>query len=79
MGEGAGVLVLEDAAGARARGARVLGHVLGYGAGSDAHHVTAPPPDGAPAAHAVSLALADAGAVPEDLCYLNAHGTGTPR
>ncbi|MEU7316927.1 beta-ketoacyl-[acyl-carrier-protein] synthase family protein [Streptomyces sp. NPDC007083] len=78
MGEGAGVLVLEDAAGARARGARVLGHVRGYGAGSDAHHVTAPPPDGAPAAHAVSLALADAGAVSGDLCYVNAHGTGTP-
>ena len=77
MGEGAGVLVLESVAGARARGARILGLVLGYGASSDGHHLTAPAPDGAPAAAAVRRALSDAGVTPDDVCYLNAHGTGT--
>jgi 3-oxoacyl-[acyl-carrier-protein] synthase II len=77
MGEGAGVLVLESVEGARARGATILGLVLGYGATSDAHHITAPPPDGLPAAQCVRRALADADVTPEDLCYVNAHGTGT--
>ncbi|WP_441250870.1 beta-ketoacyl-[acyl-carrier-protein] synthase family protein [Kitasatospora sp. McL0602] len=77
IGEGAGVLVLETAAGAARRGAPVLGRVLGYGASSDAHHLTAPDPTGAPAAAAVTRALADAGATPEQLAYLNTHGTGT--
>ncbi|WP_129294117.1 beta-ketoacyl-[acyl-carrier-protein] synthase family protein [Streptomyces lydicus] len=77
MGEGAGVLVLESAEGARARGAPVLGLVLGYGATTDAHHLTAPPPDGLPAAQCVRRALTDADVLPGDLCYINAHGTGT--
>ncbi|MEU4895757.1 beta-ketoacyl-ACP synthase II [Streptomyces sp. NPDC044780] len=77
LGEGAGILVLEGADGARARGATVLAELAGYGASSDAHHLTAPDPDGVGAARAVSLALADAGIAPGDLDYINAHGTGT--
>ncbi len=77
IGEGAGILVLETEAGAAARGATVLGEVLGYGATCDAHHLTAPDPTGEPAARAVTLALEAAGVTPEDLGYLNAHGTGT--
>ncbi len=61
MGEGAGVLVLEEARRAAARGAEPLGEVLGYGATSDAYHLTAPEPDGREAARAIGLALADAG------------------
>jgi 3-oxoacyl-[acyl-carrier-protein] synthase II len=78
MGEGAGVLVLEDAAGAEARGARVLGEVLGYAATADAHHLTAPEPDGRGAADAIRRALSDAGLEPADVDYVNAHGTSTP-
>ncbi|MET9294676.1 beta-ketoacyl-[acyl-carrier-protein] synthase family protein [Streptomyces sp. NPDC003077] len=78
MGEGAGILVLESVEGARARGAEILGLIHGYGASSDAHHLTAPAPDGTAAAHAIRRALADAGRAPEDLRYINAHGTGTP-
>ena len=78
MGEGAGVLVLEDAAKARARGARILATVRGYAATSDAHHLTAPRADGAGAADAIAGALADAGLVPDDVDYVNAHGTSTP-
>jgi 3-oxoacyl-[acyl-carrier-protein] synthase II len=78
MGEGAGVLVLEDAELARERGARVLGEVLGYAATSDAHHLTAPDPTGESAALAITRALADADLSPEDLDYVNAHGTSTP-
>ncbi|MFE0642591.1 beta-ketoacyl-[acyl-carrier-protein] synthase family protein [Streptomyces sp. NPDC058877] len=77
IGEGAGVLVLETAAGAARRGAEVLGVVRGYGATSDAHHVTAPDPSGEPAGRAVALALREAGAAPGELAYVNAHGTGT--
>ena len=78
MGEGAGILVLEEAEAAKRRGAPVLGEVLGYGATSDAHHLTAPEPSGREAARAIELALADAGISAEDVDYVNAHGTSTP-
>jgi 3-oxoacyl-[acyl-carrier-protein] synthase II len=78
MGEGAGVLVLEDADAAERRGARVLGEVIGYGASSDAYHLTAPEPDGAGAARAIRAALRDAEVGPGELGYVNAHGTSTP-
>jgi 3-oxoacyl-[acyl-carrier-protein] synthase II len=78
MGEGAGVLVLEEETMARERGARILGRVRGYGATSDAHHLTAPQPDGHGAARALERALEDARVGPEDVIYVNAHGTSTP-
>jgi 3-oxoacyl-[acyl-carrier-protein] synthase II len=78
MGEGAGVLVLEAAECARRRGAVVLGELAGYGSTDDAHHLTAPEPEGVGAARAIELALADAGLGAGDLAYVNAHGTGTP-
>ncbi|HTX32272.1 MAG TPA: beta-ketoacyl-ACP synthase II [Solirubrobacteraceae bacterium] len=77
MGEGAGVLVLEEAEAARARGARMLGEVAGYGATADAYHLTAPEPSGGPAARAIELALADAGLDAGEIDYVNAHGTST--
>lgn len=77
MGEGAGMLVIEAAAGAERRGAPVLGRLLGYGASSDAHHVTAPEPTGRGARQAIELALADAGVEPGEVDYVNAHGTST--
>jgi 3-oxoacyl-[acyl-carrier-protein] synthase II len=77
MGEGAGVLVLEDAEAAAARGATILGEVAGYGSTTDAYHLTAPEPTGAPAARAIELALRDAGAEPSQIDYVNAHGTST--
>ena len=75
MGEGAGVLVLEEADAARARGATILAEVAGYGSTSDAYHLTAPEPSGGPASRAIELALADAGASADDIAYVNAHGT----
>jgi 3-oxoacyl-[acyl-carrier-protein] synthase II len=78
MGEGAGMLVLEDAEAAERRGAKPLAEVLGYAATSDAHHLTAPEPSGREAARAIELALADAGLEPGDVDYVNAHGTSTP-
>jgi 3-oxoacyl-[acyl-carrier-protein] synthase II len=78
MAEGAGMVVLEDAEAAKARGATILAEVLGYGATSDAHHLTAPHPEGAGAERAIRLALRDAGIGPEDVDYVNAHGTSTP-
>jgi 3-oxoacyl-[acyl-carrier-protein] synthase II len=78
IGEGAGILILEDADAARTRGARVLGEVLGYGASCDAFHLTAPQPDGSDAARAIELALADAHLDPVEVDYVNAHGTSTP-
>jgi 3-oxoacyl-[acyl-carrier-protein] synthase II len=78
MGEGAAMLVLEEASAAEARGATILGELAGYGSTSDAYHLTAPDPDGGPAARAIELALKDAGAGPTDVAYVNAHGTSTP-
>jgi 3-oxoacyl-[acyl-carrier-protein] synthase II len=77
MGEGAGVLVLEEYEHAKARGAKILGEVAGYGSTSDAHHLTAPEPTGRPAAQAITLALQDAGLTPSEISYVNAHGTST--
>jgi 3-oxoacyl-[acyl-carrier-protein] synthase II len=77
MGEGAGVLVLEDAESARERGATILGEVAGYGSTTDAHHLTAPEPTGGPASRAIELALRDAGVDASQIDYINAHGTST--
>ncbi len=77
MGEGAGVLVLEEYEQAKARGAKILGEVAGYGSTSDAHHLTAPEPTGRPAAQAITLAIQDAGLTPAEISYVNAHGTST--
>ncbi len=77
MGEGAGVVILEELEHARDRGAHIYGEVLGYGCTSDAYHITSPAEDGAGAARAMLNALADGGLAPEKLTYINAHGTGT--
>jgi len=77
MGEGAGVLVLEDALAAQERGATVLGEVIGYGSTSDAWHLTAPEPSGVAATRAIELALSDARIGPDEVDYVNAHGTST--
>lgn len=77
IAEGAAILTLESLSHARARGARVYAELLGYGTSSDGHHMTAPRPDGAQAAHAMTLALADAGLPPEAIQYVNAHGSST--
>lgn len=78
IGEGSGILVLETASTAAARGATPLAILSGAGASSDAHHMTAPHPEGEGAARAVSRALVDAARGPGDLAFINAHGTGTP-
>jgi 3-oxoacyl-[acyl-carrier-protein] synthase II len=78
MGEGAAALVLESAASAKARGARILGYVLGCGEKGDGFHRTRSSPDGAPVIAAIREAIEDAGLSPDDIAYVNAHGTGTP-
>jgi 3-oxoacyl-[acyl-carrier-protein] synthase II len=78
MGEGAGVVVLEEYGHAKARGARIRAEVIGYGSTSDAFHITAPAPDGGGAGEAMRLALAEQETPPSTVDYINAHGTSTP-
>ena len=77
MGEGAGVVVLESLEHAKARGAKIYAELAGYGATSDAYHITSPAEDGSGAAMAMKFAMEDAGGKPEEVDYINAHGTGT--
>lgn len=78
MGEGAGIVVLEELEHALARGAKIYAEVVGYGSTCDAYHMTSPAPDGAGASAAMKQAIAEAGIKPSDISYINAHGTGTP-
>ena len=77
MGEGAGVVILEELEHAKARGAKIYAEVVGYGCSSDAYHITSPQEDGAGAARAMTNAMSEAGVTPADVKYINAHGTGT--
>ncbi len=77
IGDGAGVVVLEELEHAKARGAKILAEVVGYGATSDAYHITSPAEDGEGAKNAMLFALKDANVAPEEITYINAHGTST--
>jgi 3-oxoacyl-[acyl-carrier-protein] synthase II len=77
MGEGAAILILEAREVAEARGATILAEMLGGASTADAHHITAPHPEGDGAERAIRLAMEDAGLMPADIAYINAHGTGT--
>ncbi len=77
MGEGAGIVILESLEHAQARGAKIYAEIAGYGATADAYHITSPAEDGSGAAKAMEMAIADAGMKPEDVDYINAHGTST--
>jgi len=77
LGEGAGMLVLEEYEHAKSRGANIIAEIAGYGASGDAYHMTSPSPEGDAAAHAMKMAYTEAGLAPEEVTYINAHGTST--